>query len=209
MQSQTIPRFGIIIRAPAKVASVPGNRDDVVSSYVRYRIREWRDSGRELQELARVAGLSKSQPSMTLLGTGIGGKTAPKYAAAFGFSDVDAMKSAAWEWWTAQGRQGKEAADNMSEAAGVAVDMLVELNQGTRPQIEAILAAYTHERFRGRDVEWWLQVLSAELARDRLTAKTDAKLRAQISAKQRETRDLIQRNRPPSKRPKASKRKAS
>lgn len=181
--------FGIFISAPARPAEVKGNRDDVVSSYVRMKVREWRDDGRELQELARSAGFAKSTPSQVLLGTGVGAKTGPKFAKAFGFKSYDDLKVAAWEWWREQGAAGQtHAMSPPSDAMEKAIDMIVSLNQGTRPQLETILAAYAHSRFRDRDYDWWLQVLLTELARDRETVRMDQKLRAEIGAKQRETR---------------------
>lgn len=181
--------FGIIIREPATPPRMQGNRDDVISSFVRSKIREWRESGRELQELARAAGFAKSTPSQVMLGTGVGAKTGPRFAKAFGYDSFDAMKSAAWEWWKAQGKAGHEAVT--APTTGVmrhAVEAVLSLNQGTPEQLQTIVSAYAHPRFSDRDETWWLQTLLAELDRDRLATRDDKQLRAEVTGKHREMR---------------------
>jgi len=169
---------------------VSSNRDDVISSFVRSRIREWRESGRELQDLARAAGFAKSTPSQVILGTGVGAKTGPKFAKAFGFKSYDAMKTAAWEWWQAQGKASSGSAEHpKTDAMAEALDAVLSLNQGTREQLETILGAYVHPRFRERDKDWWLETLLAELRLDRTTLREDRVLRGDITAKQKGMRE--------------------
>jgi hypothetical protein len=187
--------FGIIIHEPARSTNVHGNRDDVISSFVRMRIREWRVSGRALQDLAREAGFAKSTPSQVILGTGVGAKTGPRFARAFGFRSYDDMKAAAWEWWKAQGRAGSEAIDfPHTDAMRDAVEAVLSLKQGTREQLETILSAFSHERFRSRDQDWWLQTLLAELGRDRLAVREGKATRADVADKQKQMRELRDEN---------------
>lgn len=170
------------------MAEKPGNRDDAVSGYVRLRLREWVASGRELQELARLAGMSKSAPSQVLGGTGVGGKTGPGYARAFGFRGYDELRDAAYSWWQAEGRAGQLAVEqtgSMQEA----VDAIVGLGQGTKAQCEVILAAYQHPRFRDRDQAWWVQTLLGELQKDRETLRQDKKERKDVHATQKRVRE--------------------
>ena len=170
-------------------AGMPTNRDDVVSNFVRHKIREWQESKRELQQLARIAQFAKSTPSQVLLGTGVGAKTGPKFARAFGFSSYDAMRDAAWLWWQAQGRAGKEAVTSpRTEPMREAIEVVLSLKQGTAEQLEVILAAYTHERFIARDQAWWVQTLLAELEKDRAAAAEDRLQREDIAQTQRSVR---------------------
>lgn len=175
-----------------------GNRDDVITGFVRMRIREWRDvEKRELQELARAAGFGKSTPSQVLFGTGVGGKTGPKFARAFGYASYDAMKAAAWEWWKQQGEAGHDAvAFPKTAPMGDAIEAVLLLGQGSREQVETIMVAFAHPRFRTRDKDWWIQTLLAELARDRETMKADKTQRLEINEKQREMRDVQKKVRP-------------
>jgi hypothetical protein len=115
-----------------------------------------------------LAGFAKSTPSQVRLGTGVGAKTGPKFAKVFGYRSFDELKSAAWEWWKAQGNAGQEAiALPKTAAMQTALDAILSLQHGTREQIEAIFLAYGHPRFASRDSDWWLQTLLAELAHDR------------------------------------------
>lgn len=197
--------FGIIIRNPARPANVHGNRDDVISSFVRMKIREWRDGGRELQDLARSAGFAKSTPSQVLLGTGIGAKTGPKFAKAFEYRSFDEMKIAAWEWWRQQGEAGKQAvALPKTEAMRGAIQAVLALGQGTREQVETVMAAYSHPRFHERNQDWWIQTLLAELSRDRETVRADKAQRAEINEKQRGLRAEHEKKAERAKRPAAA-----
>lgn len=175
-----------------------GNRDDVVSGYVRMKIREWRASGREMQDLARVAGFAKSTPSQVMLGTGVGAKTGPRFAKAFGLESYDALKMAAFEWWKGQ---AEAAAEPQPAAMTEAVGMVVGLGQGTPEQVDTILTAYRHPRFLDRDRDWWLQTLLAELRLDRTAVKEDQADRAAISAGQKVIREANQRRSAPPPRP--------
>lgn len=197
--------FGIL-NHPAATPVRVSNRDDVVSNYVRLRIRQWRDGGRELQDLARVAGFAKSTPSQVLLGTGIGAKTGPRFAKAFGFESFDAMKMAAWEWWSAQ---GEASSTPPSEASNTAAQAVLDLKQGTPQQVQTILQAYAHPRFKDRDYDWWLQTLLSELKADREALRVDARDRAQISETHRGMQVERQRTAPPSVSARRSPKRAS
>lgn len=170
---------GIIIRGAATPRSMQRNRDDVVSSFVRLKIREWRESKRELQELARVAGFAKSTPSQVLTGTGVGNKTGPGFARAFGYASHDALKMGAWEWWQAN-NESPAAASPTSPSQQEACDLVVGLGQGTSEQVATVLHAYAHPRFLERDKDWWIQTLLDELRRDRDALVRDQDLRKQI-----------------------------
>ncbi len=201
--------FGIIIPQAAISLNMAGNRDEVVSSFVRMRIREWKASGRELQELARLAGIAKSSPSQVLLGTGVARKTRPGYAKAFGYPSEDALLSAAWEWWKAEGQAGEDAVFvPQSDAQREAIDLVIGLQQGTAAQIATILAAYSHPRFRDRDKDWWLQALLAELRRDRETLADDQRAREATGAAQKKVREAQAAKRTPSQAPPKRSRRA-
>ena len=174
----------------ADMAAISSNRDDAISGYVRLRIREWEESGRELQELSRVAGFGKSTPSQVKRGTGVGAKTGPGFARAFGFKDFDALKSAAYAWWQTDGAAHAAAVDlPHTEPMREAIEAVLLLNQGTRSQLETILSAYAHRRFHDRDREWWIQVLLSELSRDRQTLKDDKVERVAATAGQKVFRE--------------------
>lgn len=177
--------FGIIIPRPATVTGVAGNRDDVLSSFVRMKIRAWRDGGRELKELAAIAGVAKSSPSQVLLGTGVARKTAPGYARAFGYPSEDALKAAAWEWWKAEGQAGEDAVFvPRSEAQKAAIELVLGLQQGTATQLATILSAYSHPRFHDRDRDWWVQTLLAELKADKTAIETERADRREVQKRQ-------------------------
>lgn len=174
-------------------------RDQALTSYVRLRIREWKETqGRDIQDIARAGGISKSHPSQVLGGSlGVGGKTAHGYARAFGFNDAEDLRRAAYVWWMSEGEAGaKAAAAPHTPAMREAVEMLLSLGQGTREQLETILTAYAHPRFHDRDRDWWTLTLGAELQRDRATISSDAKARAATNAAQRRVREANQERRP-------------
>lgn len=193
--------FEPLISDAASETSMKGNRDDVISGFVRMKIRAWRDSGRELQELARLAGFAKSTPSQVLIGTGVGAKTGPRFARAFGYASFDELKSAAWEWWKVQGDTSQELLSAPRPEMDEAVDAVLLLNQGSREQLLTILSAYSHPRFRDRSRDWWIQTLLSELARDRETAREDKAQREAINRDQRVVREAnegrVRRNMPP------------
>lgn len=210
--------FGILIHSAGTRSGVghadedelaPRNRDDVVSSYVRMRIRQWRET-KELQDLARLAGFAKSTPSQVLLGTGVGAKTGPRFASAFGFPSFDAMKAAAWEWWKAEGAGGADfAAGAAPPAAREAVEAVLGLGQGTPEQLETILAAYTHSRFHDRDRDWWISTLLDELRADREALRLDRSNRKTINATHREMQATREKARPTAPVPPKRRRHAS
>ncbi len=195
VNSQRLDRFRFVAQVTGNLPEMPSNRDDVVSGFVRFKIREWRESGRELQDLARLAGFAKSTPSQVIMGTGVGQKTGPKFARAFGFESYDAMKLAAFEWWKSQTVPGE--GTSAEPVVAQAVDAVVALNQGTRQQVEAVLTAYAHPRFRGRELNWWITTLLDELGADRRALKADKAERIEAAAGQRVFREAGRQKRAP------------
>lgn len=178
------------------VAATKGNRDDVVSSFVRMRIRQWKGSGKELQELARIAGFAKSTPSQVLIGTGVADKTGPKFAKAFGYASYEALRTAAWEWRRSQAEDSDGGPPVITEAMNQAAELVIGMGQGTQAQVDTIFAALAHSRFRERDRDWWVQTLLAELARDREMLREDKDQREGIYAAQRLAREAHKVRRP-------------
>lgn len=177
------------------------NRQDALSDYVRVKIREWQASGRQLQDLARIAGITKSSPSTVLAGTGVGSKTGRGYAVAFGYgprTDPDAaykaLQDAAYEWWLAKGERAASAVTTWDDPGfREAVEVLKTTMQATEAQIRAIMADFTAPRFAERDSMFWIQTIGAELKRDRERAvpelarnKATSKAQAEIRAAKRE-----------------------
>jgi hypothetical protein len=173
------------------------SRDQALSDYVRKRIRDWKGSGRELQELARIASIAKSSPSQVLLGTGVAKKTGRGYARAFGFHTFEDLQKAAYEWWLAGGEQAAAAVERPEEdSVREAIEILKSTMQATEAQLRTILGDFTADRFRGRDTMFWVQTLGAEVKRDREALAADAhhrkrtqKVQAEIRAKRREHED--------------------
>ncbi len=180
------------------------NREDALSGFVRMKIREWKASNRELQDLARIARIAKSAPSNVLGGMGVGNKTGPGYARAFGFASYDDMRAAAYRWWQESGAEGAKQASDPDSAAGKAVDAVLGLGQGTRPQLETIVAAYAHPRFTGRDVDWWVTTLLEEVRLDRASAERDALQRKVTRRTQKEIRETAAKRREPKVEPEPS-----
>lgn len=158
--------------ARANLSYVPSNRDTVLSDFVRMKIREWEASGREQQELARIAQevapqFGKSTVAQVKKGTGVGAKTAPGFARAFGFADVAAMVDAAHDWRRGSG----SALDELMAEEPVRVAMenvKLIVSNTTDEQLRSILSAFTAARFRGRDAMFWVQTLGEEAKRDAL-----------------------------------------
>ena len=146
------------------VPSKNGPRDRILSEYVRFRIRQWEEGGGQLKDLARAAGIAKSGPSTVKLGTGVGPSTTPKYAKAFGYKSQEELEHAAFSWWSDKGAAVETKLEE--PAIQAAINYLVDLKQGTEAEMRTILAAYTHPRFLGRDVPWWINTLNIELRLD-------------------------------------------
>lgn len=164
------------------------SRDAPLSEYVRMRLREWTNEGRDLVEIAKLGGISKSGPSQVASGNlGVGGTAAPQYAKAFGMTELE-LRAAALEWWE---RAGKATAEASREATplGEAIAFLVGLGQGTEEELRAIAYAFKHERFADRDAKWWQRTLLLELEheRDRRLLERAAK-KDQRNAQAREAR---------------------
>lgn len=149
----------------AKILTMPSNRDTILSDFVRMKIAEWQAAGREQQQLAELAGFGKSTVAQVKKGTGVGAKTAPGFAKAFGYSDVQEMVDAAYEWRKSSG----EALDALlaEEAVQTAITQVKTFVVGaTDEAIRAILSAFIHPRFRGRDAMFWVETLGNEAKRD-------------------------------------------
>lgn len=172
----------------ANVPNMASNRDTVLTDFVRMKIAEWQAAGREQQELAELAGFGKSTVAQVKRGTGVGAKTAPGFARAFGFPNVQAMVDAAYEWRKGSG----EALDELlaEEAVKSAVETIKTLVVGsTDESLRAILAAFIHPRFRGRDFKYWVETLGTEARRDVDAALAhEAELRARRLEKDRAIR---------------------
>lgn len=153
-------------RSGAKVSNMRENRDPVLTDFVKMKIAEWQASGREIGEIAQIAGFSKSIPSQVKRdGMGVGAKTAPGFAKAFGFSNVAAMVDAAYEWRKTSGAALDELlAEEPVQRAIEAVKTFVV--GSTDVSLRAILSAFVHPRFRGRDYDFWWQELGREARRD-------------------------------------------
>lgn len=142
------------------------SRNQPVTEYVRMRLREWKNSGRELQEVAQRGGMSKSHPSQVLSGTfGVGGKTIGEYAKAFDLDEPELVKLA-HDWWKKEGSATAKAAEEATPL-GEAIALLAGLGQGSEAELRAIAYAFKHERFDDRDAKWWQRMLLLELEHDR------------------------------------------
>jgi hypothetical protein len=170
-----------ISMVPAKLANMPSNRDTVLSDFVRAKIAEWQAGGREQQELAELAGFAKSTVAQVKKGTGVGAKTAPGFARAFGFPDVQTMVDAAYEWRKSSGLALDELLAEPEVQAAIQ-QVLTFVAGSTEESVRAILAAFTHPRFRGRDRMYWWETLGKEAKRDAdaaISHATDMKARRQ------------------------------
>jgi hypothetical protein len=155
-------------------------RDNAVTAYVRMKIREWEQSGRDQVELAKRVDVAPSTISQVKTRTGVGSRSIDGFARAFGFKTVKELQDAAYLWFMAQG----ETTASLAAESGVAeaIEMVLPLRPGvTRAQVETILHAFTHERFRGRDASFWVKALLEELQLERRmeTAAIDAKKTAE------------------------------
>lgn len=147
-------------------------RDPGLSEYVRMRVREWVASGRQLLELAALAGVSQSTPSQILTGLGVGPKTAPGWARALGFASADDLTATAYRWWL------DRSAVALTDAQREAITAATGLGQLTEAQAQAIAAAFGNPRTRDRDVHWWLALLLSEAAIDRAALDASERARA-------------------------------
>lgn len=152
----------------AKLSIVAANRDTVLSDYVRFKIREWVEQlGREQKDLAAVAGFkSPSTVAMVKRGQGVGAASAPGFASAFGYSSVQAMVDAAYEWRRGLGESlERRLADESFRKAAEMLGAFMPMPSDA--ELRTIAADFVGARFDGRDPEWWLRTLSDELKRDR------------------------------------------
>lgn len=151
---------------PKKEAS---NRDTVLSDFLRLKIEEWVKSGREQKDLAAAAGFrSPSTVAMVKRGQGVGKKTVPGFAKAFGFASVEALVDAAYEWRRGLGESlERRLADPAFVAAVRALGGLIA-PPATDAEIRTIAADFVGPRFDEREADWWLNTIGPELKRDRM-----------------------------------------
>lgn len=175
-----VPRFNNSESTTRYAPSMPRDmgqaRDPGLSAYVRMRIREWVASGRQLLELANLAGVSQSAPSQILAGLGVGAKTAPGFARAFGFASAEDMIATAYRWHL------DRTATPLTTAQIEARTAVVALGQLTEEQADAILAAFSNARTRDRAADYWIGLLLAEAAIDRAALAQHAAARAKMAA---------------------------
>lgn len=165
------------------------DQDPVVTAYVIKRLLEWQREGRQFKDLAANGGMPASVPSQVVAGTmGVGAKNRPRFAAAFGFRDEEALRVAAQESWDAEKRS-----QPLTSAQEEAVAYFVELGQGTREHVMSIMRAFSLERFGDRDATWWIQQIGPELIRDLAALrsedrnrKTDLRTKAEVRRTKRE-----------------------
>ena len=139
--------------------------------------------------MARLGGFAPSSVAQVKRGLGVGAKTGPGFARALGFKSYDELKSEAYRWWEKHGRAGADAAAiPLSDAMREAVEAVLLLKQGTRAQLETILAAYTHPRFRERDRDLWVLTLLSELRADAEAARNERLAREAMQAGQKRVR---------------------
>lgn len=179
-----------------------GERDQVISDYVRFRIREWRKSGRQLQELALRARIAKSSPSQVLQGTGVAAKTGAGYARVFVGPNATYrdLQERAYDWWREQGAGADAVTRSPQDAPALAeaLDFVRDLKTPPEGQLRAIVAAYSADRFRDRDRDWWIRTLLSELEEDRkqtVDERTTEKAAKKVRKKVREGNAAIERAR--------------
>lgn len=144
----------------------PTNRDTVLSDFIRHKIREWINAGREQKDLAEAAGLRPSAIAMIKGGQGVGAKSAPGIARALGYESVPAMVDAAYAWRQGMGESLERRLEDHAFRAGAAAVALIMVPP-TDVELRTIAADFVSPRFDGRDPSWWAATLGTELQRDR------------------------------------------
>ena len=140
-------------------------RDRALSAYAAFRLRAALQT-EAAKDLARRAGVSGAAISHVKTGkTGVGPRMARGLARVWGFGSVEALERAAYEWYLHQG----EAVEALQATPAIeeAVATVVGLQQASEAEVRAVLADYAGERWRDRDVGWWVTLLLAEIRHDR------------------------------------------
>jgi len=89
------------------------DQDPVTTAYVAQLIHQWREDKRELKELAAKGRMAPSILTQIASGEmGVGARTLPRVAKAFGFPSGEALRLAALEAWVATRKE-----DNAPRAA--------------------------------------------------------------------------------------------
>lgn len=180
-----------------KLSDVAGNsasnRDTVLSEFVRHKIREWTAvPGREQKDLAELAGFaSPSQISNAKKGIGVGAKSAPGYAKAFGYSSVEAMVDAAYEWRKGSGEALERRLAEDGFRRGVDAVRAFIAPPATDEEIRAVAADFLEARFDGRDGDYWYKTLGEEIKADRLRDLKAENDRQKLAADRREGAKVI------------------
>ncbi len=85
-------------RQNAAISLLVAAEDDVITQYVRHRLREYVKGGGLLNELAESVGMPPSTPSQVLSGKlGVGNVNRPRFAKAFGMNHVE-LAAEAQRW---------------------------------------------------------------------------------------------------------------
>lgn len=155
------------------LGTVPANRADIVTSYVRERLRALEKTGDFgwKTEVATIGQFSKSTIPHILSGkTGVGTKTGPGFARALGFSSYEDLQLAALHWW----EDTKKPEGRLTDAMRAAVEAVSHL--GTPEQVRTVLSMYSHPVFRRRDRGWWVVTLTTELTLQATPYQPEAKV---------------------------------
>lgn len=182
---------------------MPTNRDQPLADYVRKLIAEWEEKNGKgkLNILARQAGVAKSLPSQIKAGLGVGGRSLPGFARAFGMRE-DELKEQAYEWWLREGKRVAEMAAPPPEQypdRARAIELAKTWRQAQDAEIRTIIALYGADEFASREFEWWDETLMRELkrmrdaaAKEAIQTKEERKFQAGIRAQQRKKSDAAQ-----------------
>lgn len=170
-----------------KLSRMRGNRDTVVSDFTRFKIREWVENGGDQKDIAIKGGMrSASTVAMVKRGQGVGGASTAGFAKAFGYESVEAYVDAAYAWRKGLGFDlERRLADPNFKTAASALGAFME--PPTEAEIRAIASGFVAPRFDGREVDYWVQTLGAELKRDRMQ-KVTTRVQKQEEAKARQRR---------------------
>lgn len=167
-------------------------RDEVVVAFVQTLIRDWlAKNGGKQKDLAVRASMSPAQMSNIINGnTGVW-RSLDGLARVFHFADRAALVAAAHEW--RRGEAGN-AAELMKEPAVLSA---IEIVRGARSdvsvaQIRTILYAFGHDRFRGRDTDFWVKELLDELQLEREISQRDRAERNEAARDKRARKTQVQ-----------------
>lgn len=92
------------------------DQDPVTTAFVIKKIKQWKDSGGQLKDLALAGKMAKSVPSQVLAGSmGVGAQSRKKFAKALGFADEEALRRAALDDWDQEQRVALTGPDLVEE----------------------------------------------------------------------------------------------